>query len=70
MNCPSCEHILWTEDSFEGHWEAYHQPTEGPLVAEMLGCPQCGERRMNQLEWVGPDMEEIECQTCSRVSTP
>lgn len=70
MKCPSCDQLFWTNDSFEGHWETFHQPTEGALVAEGLGCPCCGERRMNQLEWVEPDMEEIECQTCKRVSTP
>ena len=70
MNCPSCIQQFWTTDSLEGHWESYHQPEEGPLVAEAFGCPRCGERRMSRLEWIEPDLEEIECQTCCLVSAP
>ncbi len=70
MDCPSCEQQFWTRDSFETHWENFHQSTEGALVAEVLGCHHCGERRMDRLDWLEPDMEEIQCQSCMAVSTP
>jgi hypothetical protein len=70
MRCPSCHQQFWTEDSLESHWESFHQPTEGDLVEECFGCPGCGERRMSQLEFVPPYMEEVECQTCGQVYEP
>lgn len=70
MEWPSCEQQFWTNDSFETHWENYHQPTEGALVAECFACPECGERRMNHLDWVEPYLEKIECRSCKLVSTP
>jgi len=70
MKCPSCIHQFWTEDSLEGHWENFHQATEGDLIDECFGCPDCGERRMSQLEFVPPHLEEVECQTCHRVYEP
>jgi hypothetical protein len=70
MKCPSCIQEFWTDDSLESHWQHFHQDTQGDLVEECLGCPCCGERRMNLLEFVPPDLEEVECQTCGRVYHP
>jgi hypothetical protein len=70
MKCPSCDQQFWTEDSLESHWEFFHQSAEGDLVEECLGCPCCGERRMDHLEFVPPYMEEVECRTCGRVYEP
>lgn len=39
-------------------------------VAEVFGCPRCGERRMDWLEWIGDDMEDVECATCTFVFSP
>jgi hypothetical protein len=70
MKYPSCPQEFWTEDSLESHWQHFHQATEGDLVVECFGCPCCGERRMSQLNFVPPDLEEVECQTCGRVYEP
>ncbi len=70
MKCPSCIRQFWTEDSMAGHWESFHQSAEGDLVEECFGCSNCGERRMSQLEFVPPHMEEVECQTCRQAYQP
>ena len=40
------------------------------LVECCFGCPRCRERRFDYLEWVGEDMEDVECQTCAKVYSP
>ena len=43
---------------------------EDDMVACIFGCPRCGERRMDWLEWIGEYMEEVECSTCGFVYEP
>jgi hypothetical protein len=70
MKCPSCIRELWTEDALADHWETFHQASEGDLVEECFGCPECGERRVSHLEFVPPYMDEVKCQTCCYVYEP
>ena len=79
MKCIHCGQEFWTSDSHESHMRTYHPARAGELasqdqgdelVAEVLGCPCCGERRMAMLQWIGEDFEEVRCATCGRVYQP
>ncbi len=39
------------------------------LVEQALGCPRCGERRVDWLVW-DDDGEQVTCQTCGQVYDP
>ncbi len=70
MKCPSCIQRMWTEDSLSDHWESFHQTSEGDLVEESFGCPDCGELRMSLLDLVLPHMEKVQCLTCNGTYEP
>ena len=42
-----------------------YKPGDPETVRREEGCPKCGERRMDYLEWV--DDDEIECCSCGTV---
>jgi len=37
-------------------------------VAEQHGCPKCGERRTDSLEWL--DDQRVKCLTCGHIYEP
>ncbi len=41
---------------------------EPDQVDERHGCPRCGERRTDYLEW--QDDERVKCQTCGHIYEP
>ena len=49
--------------------QAGDHPDEA-TVLERLGCPRCGEVRLDCLLWLPPYFDAVECQTCSCVYEP
>lgn len=41
---------------------------DGDLVPPGSACPDCGERNMDQLIWIGDD--RVACQSCRTVYDP
>jgi len=51
--------------------EAVPEPdfiVEPDQVAEQHGCPKCGQRRIDSLEWL--DDKRVKCLTCGHIYEP
>ena len=42
-----------------------HETPEGELVAKAFGCPGCGNREMDLLDFVGPYDDIVRCLVCT-----
>lgn len=50
-------------------WPEPDMVLEPDTVAEPLGCPRCGELRVDYLVWQG-DEESLQCHSCGQVYKP